>query len=286
MKQFFQLLFIPLFIVACSKDKPVVVADTKLPAQQFSNVSYGSDPSRKMDIYLPEGRSPDSTRMIVMVHGGAWSMGDKTEFNTYVHVLQQRLPEYAIANINYRLASTTSNHFPSQEEDMKVAMQFLVQQAAAYHISDKFVLLGASAGAHMALLQAYKNPSPTILGVVDFFGPADLVDMYNSMEPGSMNQFALQLLLNGTPATNATAYAESSPINYVSTQSPPTIILHGEADNLVNIAQSVSLKNKLLTYGVVSQLVTYPGVGHEIWPDEIMNNAFDKVETFIRANVH
>jgi len=286
MKNTLHLVWILLLLVACSKNQTDQLPDANLTAQQYNDLSYGSDPSQKMDVYLPAGRSTDSTRMIVMVHGGAWTLGDKADFNAYVAILKQRLPKYAIANINYRLASTTSNHFPSQEEDMKAVMQFLQQHADAYHISKKFVLLGASAGAHMALLQAYKYPTPVVLAVVDFFGPSDLVDMYNSMAPGSMNQFAMQLLLNGTPATNAAAYAQSSPINFITTQSPPTIILHGEADSLVNISQSVSLKNKLLTFGVITQMVSYPGVGHEIWPDPIMHDAFDKVEMFIRQNVH
>jgi acetyl esterase/lipase len=272
-------------IVLSSCDKNDVVTDQPLSAQTYTDVSYGTDAAQKMDIYLPAGRT-DTTKMIILVHGGAWTMGDKTDFSTYVPVLQQRLPGYAIANINYRLATTAVNHFPVQETDMKAAVDFLVQKTGDYHISQKFVLLGASAGGHMALLQAYKYSTPRIQAVVDFFGPTDMTGLYNFYPAGSLNQIGIQILMNGTPASNALLYNQSSPVNYVTAQSAPTIIFHGTADDIVPVAQSTALKNKLQSFGVVNQMTTYTGLGHEVWPASIMNDAFDKIETFIKTNVH
>ncbi len=257
--------------------------DQILSAQTVSNVSYGSDAAQKMDVYLPAGRSIDSTKVIVMIHGGAWAEGDKADFNSYVLILQQRLPQYAVVNINYRLATATGNFFPAQENDMKAALDFLMQKSSEYHISQKFVLLGASAGAHMALLQAYKYASPKIKAVVDFFGPSDMVSLYTSSSPGT--QFGLQILLSGTPTTNPSIYQQSSPINFVDAQDPPTIILHGDADAIVNISQSSALKTKLQSFNIVNQMIVYPGLGHDIWPPATMNDAFTKIEAFIKANV-
>ena len=254
-----------------------------IPEQTVSNVSYGSDPAQKMDIYLPAGRRSDTTKMIVLVHGGAWIEGDKADFNSYVSILKQRLPGYAVANINYRLASVATNHFPAQENDMKAALNFLVQKSSEYRISQKFVLLGASAGAHMALLQAYKYATPKIRAVVNFFGPTDMVTLYNSSDPTIQNIF--QILLNGTPVSNPSLYQDSSPLNYVDVSDPPTIIFHGEDDMIVNVAQSTSLKNTLQTAGIINQLIVYPGLGHDIWPSVTMNDAFNKIEEFIKANV-
>ena len=279
-----KLAFLYCFVVvltSCQKE-PAEQNNEPRPAQTIMNVSYGNDAAQKMDLYLPAGRT-DTTKLIIMVHGGAWIEGDKSDFTPFVPVLQQRLAGYAVANINYRLATQTANHFPTQENDMKAAVDFLVSKAGEYGISQKFVILGASACAHMALLQAYKYPNPKIKAVVDFFGPSDMTMLYNNTDPS--NQFIFAILMGGTPATNPTMYQQYSPSNFINAQTPPTIILHGEADDLVPLAQSTSLAAKLQTAGVVHQLVTYPGLGHEIWPNDKMNDAFDKIQAFLRANV-
>jgi acetyl esterase/lipase len=283
-KYFLVLLLYVSFFESCQKNTGEVVQS--LPAQTMPDVSYGSDPSQKMDIYLPAGRSADTTKIIILVHGGAWSTGDKTDFNQFVPDLQQRLKGYAIANINYRLATTVANHFPVQEQDMKAAVDFLMQKRSAYLFSDKLVLLGASSGGHQVTLQAYKYAQPSIRAVVDFFAPVDMTAMYNDAAPGSPNRLAIQVLVGGTPASSPTLYQQSSPIQFVSATSPPTIILHGSSDAIVNPAQSVALKARLDSAGVPNQLVIYPNQGHNIWPADIMHDAFDKIEAFIKANVH
>lgn len=269
-------------LVSCKKETGS--NNESLPAETISNVAYGNDAEQKMDVYLPAGRSTSSTKLIVVVHGGAWVSGDKADFAKYIPSLQQRLPDYAIANINYHLATTAANHFPTQENDMKAAIDFLMQRSGDYHISQKFVLLGASAGAHLATLQAYKYAAQEISAVVDFYGPVDLTDMYNNLTV-PFYKTVIETLMNGSPASNASLYQQSSPINFVTAQSPPTIIFHGDADVLVSPSQSVTLKNKLQSLGVINQLIVYPNQGHDIWPDNIMNDAFDKIEAFLKANV-
>ncbi len=157
-----------------------------VPAEILENVSYGADIKHRMDVYLPADRHPDSTKLIVLIHGGGWNGGDKSEFDRYINELQKRLPDYAFANVNYRLFNfnTGSNRFPAQENDIKAAMDFLKTKSSEYKISDQIVLLGASAGAHLALLQGYKNSDPEkVKAIVSFFGPSDLTELYN--HPGN-----------------------------------------------------------------------------------------------------
>lgn len=283
MKKILFLSLVVLFGASCKKETS---ADQKLKSETQTNVSYGSDAAQKMDIYLPSGRSTDSTKLIILVHGGAWVSGDKSDFASFIPVIQQRFPDYAIANINYRLATATADHFPSQENDMKSAIDFLAQKSGEYHFSQKMILLGASAGAHMVLLQAYKHPSSEVLAVVDFFGPTDLTDLYNSYASNPSTQTIFQLLMNGTPASNASLYAQSSPINFVTAQSCPTIIFHGDADVVVAISQSVALKNKLSSFGIANQMTSYPNLGHDVWPSSTMSDVYNKMEQFIKTNVH
>jgi acetyl esterase/lipase len=255
-----------------------------LAAETNLDVAYGTDPAQKMDIYLPAGRTTASTKVIIMVHGGGWNQGDKSDFTAYVDTLKKRMPGYAVFNINYRLATGTTNFFPVQEMDVKAAIEFIYSKRDEYKISDKFVLLGASAGGHLVLLQAYKYTSPVkIKAVVDFFGPTDLVDMYNN-PPNPLVTVLLQQVTGGTPATKATLYHDSSPVNYISGQSPPTIILQGGADFVVSPSQSVLLNTALQAAGVTHQYILYPSEGHG-WVGNNLVDSFDKIQAFLNANV-
>jgi dipeptidyl aminopeptidase/acylaminoacyl peptidase len=278
-------LFIIISLLSCQREMQSPVTAT-LPEQTKLNVAYGPDSLQKMDIYLPAGRTTGSTRVIILIHGGGWTQEDKSGFSPYVDTLKKRFGnDYAIVNINYRLAANGSNLFPTQENDVKAAVEYIYSKRSEYIISDKFVLLGASAGGHMALLQAYKNPLPVkIKAVIDFFGPTDLVEMYNNpIHP--LIPFLLREVTGGTPLTHATLYVQSSPINFASAQSPPTMILQGGVDMVVAPSQSVLLKNKLQTLGVTHQYVFYPTENHG-WFGANLTDSFDKIVLFLAANVN
>jgi dipeptidyl aminopeptidase/acylaminoacyl peptidase len=89
----------------------------------------------------------------------------------------------------------------------------------------------------------------------------------------------------GTPATNNTLYTQSSPINFVSSQSPPTMILHGGIDIVVSPSQSVSLDTKMFISGVTHQYVFYHWEGHG-WVGANLTDSFNKIQAFLAANVN
>ena len=275
-----------IFFSSCSKDSGTVTppAATPVTASTMLNVAYGSDPLQKMDVYLPADRSTATTKLIIMIHGGSWQGGDKSDMTAFVDTINRRLPGYAVININYRLASFSGNLFPTQETDVKSATDFIYARRAEYKISDKFVFLGVSAGSHLALLQSYKYTTPAVKAVVDFFGPNDMADMYNNPASASAPPSGIAFLLNGTPTTNAPLYASSSPINYVSPQSPATIIFHGGVDPLVRYQQSVALRDKLILNGVTRQYVFYPTEGHG-WAGANLVDSFNKLQDFLNTYV-
>lgn len=274
------LLLAGLVFFGCQKENDL------LPEQSSLNVAYGTGPAQQMDIYLPSNRSSAATKVIILIHGGAWTQQDKSDFIPYVDTLKKRLPGYAIFNINYRLATGSSNFFPAQENDVKAALEFIFSKIAEYNISQKLVLLGASAGAHLSLLQAYKYTSPVkIKAVVDFFGPTDITDMYNNPASSWAPPSAIAAIVGATPGSNPALYQQSSPINFVTAQSPPTIILQGGADVLVSPSQSITLKNKLQTMGVVHQYVFYPSENHG-WFGSNLSDSFDKIQAFLTTNVN
>ncbi|RYY43628.1 MAG: alpha/beta hydrolase [Chitinophagaceae bacterium] len=277
------LLALNLGVSSCSKDVGENSGDT--PATTKLNVAYGADPLQKADIYLPAARSATSTKVMLMIHGGGWSVGDKNEFNAFVDTMKRRLPNYAVININYRLASGSSNLFPTQENDVKTALEFINANRQEFQISDKFVLLGASAGAHLAMLQAYKYSAPAkVKAVVDFFGPADMTAMYNDPAPLAPSS-SIAGVMGGTPTSKPGLYFSSSPINFIDAQSPATIIFQGGLDPLVKASQSIAVKDKLTAAGVPNQYVFYPTGGHGDWNAATFTDAFNKIEAFLQTNV-
>lgn len=284
MKMLLSLLFTMSIFTACQRTENSAAEQKPLPAETLLNISYGKDSAQKMDIYLPANRTDSNTKVLVLIHGGGWASGDKSEFATAIPILKEKLPHYAIVNLNYRLANQTANHFPTQENDIKQAMQYILDKTATYHISSDLVLLGTSAGAHLALLQAYKHTDQLKpKAVISFFGPTDMVDMYNR-QYNSYYQFALQLLVGGTPATKPHVFRQASPIYFVNRQSAPTLLLHGGKDGLVPPSQSKNLKEKLDKAGVPAELVIYPNEGHG-WYGANQANSFDRIVAFLKKHV-
>ncbi|TMI63564.1 MAG: alpha/beta hydrolase [Bacteroidetes bacterium] len=274
------ILGLAVFVLSCKKN------DSPNPngEQVSKDVSYGTHAQHKMDIYLPAGRSTTTTKVIIMIHGGGWNTGSKADLDIYIDSLRRREPSYAVFNLNYRLANPP-DLFPVQENDIKAAVEFIYSKRNEYHISDKFVLVGVSAGAHLALLQGYKYTSPVkVKAIIDFFGPTELVDLYNN-PPNPLVQPLLVSVTGGNPTTHASIYASSSPINAVTVQSSPTMILQGGADNVVSPSQSDNLNIRLFTAGVIHQYVFYPTESHG-WTGPNLTDSFNKIQAFLSANVN
>jgi acetyl esterase/lipase len=284
LQQFLTVLLIIASLVSCKKN----TTPGNNP-QTILNVAYGNDPLQNMDVFLPASRSTSTTKVIIMIHGGGWNSGDKTEilYTRFIDTLKIRLPDYAIFNINYRLSNTTANLFPTQENDVKAALEFIFSKSSEYLISNKYVLIGASAGAHLAMLQGYKYTVPVKpKAIVSFFGPGDLIDMYNNPANGIQYiSLVLAQTVGKTPVQDPLLYYNSSPINFINAASPPTILLHGGADPLVSSSQSENIKNKLAAAGVPHQYVFYPGKGHGDWDNASFSNAFINIEAFLTAQV-
>jgi dipeptidyl aminopeptidase/acylaminoacyl peptidase len=102
--------------------------------------------------------------------------------------------------------------------------------------------------------------------------------------PSGFNPMLLGLLVGGTPSSNPAAYFQSSPINFVNKQSPPTLTLQGGKDPLVRASQQVALHAKLQSNGVANEYVLYPNEAHG-WFGLTLSNSFDKIEGFLNAHV-
>lgn len=298
MKQIFVFL-IAISIFSCGKDenlKPVEPKYDLTKAIADLNVAYGSDKANVMDVYLPANRSTTTTKVILLLHGGAWAAGDKSgkddpHFQILFDSIKNKYPDWAIFNMNYRLATLRDeNLFPSQEEDMVKAVDYMYKNRQALGISDKWVFMGMSSGAHLALLQAYKQKKPIRpKAVVDFYGPTDMTALYDFHRNDGDLAPLIQRLMKGTPSTNASLYKSSSPLEYVDASAPPTLIMHGgERDDVVPTSQSVLLHDKLKSFGVPTVYGDYYSFAYQShgWSDPALwKECMRLIGDFLTTNV-
>ena len=127
-------------------------------------------------------------------------------------------------------------------------------------------MIGASAGAHLALLYAYGYDSlKQVKTVVDIFGPTDLSDE-KVRKPGLESNDIITNYL-GTPDVSAKIVKQASPYFQLTRETGvPTILFHGTADELVHPDQSEKLYKKLQQLGIPTRLKLYPGEKHELRP--------------------
>lgn len=162
------------------------------------------------------------------------------------------------------------------------AIGFVYNKRSEYHVSDKFVYLGASAGAHLALLAGFKYTSPVKpKAVVSFFAPTNLTDLYNA---NATTALILTQVTGTTPSVNPTIYQQSSPSSFVSASSPPAMLLQGGADPLVPFSQAESFNALLTTAGVPYKYVFYPAEGHG-WEGATMDDSMTQIAAFLAAQV-
>lgn len=131
-------------------------ASKQQQGQVMRDIAYGSDPLQRLDVYLPDDRPIHSTArpVMVMVHGGAWRIGDKANRsvvdNKLAHWQQQG---WIFISVNYRLLPKASVY--QQTEDVAQAMQYIQQHVQQWGGDpQRIILMGHSAGAHLISLLA------------------------------------------------------------------------------------------------------------------------------------
>jgi len=271
---------------SCTPDNPPPNPSFPLVDTTLNNLSYGNDAAQKFNLGLPANRN-SQTPLVVVVHGGGWVTGDKTELQFLLTGLKQR--GYAVANVNYRLTTNNPDNYKMQLDDLDSAIQYCFRQASYYTFSNqKVYLVGHSAGGHLSLAMSYsRNTSGKIKAVASLAGPTDLFGLafYNNVVYGTVLTTYLGVsLLPVTPATEQ-RYKSCSPQYQATATSPATIFFHGELDPIVNPDQSNFLYARLGTLGVDRRLVSYPLTFHDWWTDNTkVNNTLNELKSWYQAH--
>lgn len=189
----------------------------------YRDVTYYN--SQTMDIYIPNEAVTRPIPLAIFVHGGGLSSGGKADINpVFLNALASA--GYAVASVNYRLAPQYK--FPAQIEDLKCAIRYLRSNAQTYGVNgSEIFIFGDSAGGELAAIAAltgphsefdvgpYLNESSNVTSAVDMFGPANLTSWASYSDT--------QRVFGG----NQNNLVLASPTHYVTTNSPPILIIQG-----------------------------------------------------------
>lgn len=232
---------------------------------QFTTLSYCTPPGGApllLDLFVPPGAGPFP--VIVRAHGGAWLEGDRS-----LGVRQFGVPMvaagFAFASVDYRLAPKT---FPDPVEDVACAVRFLRAHASQLRLDpSRFGGMGDSAGGQLVALLATGGAPPPPAGS-EYAGESTRLRAVVTIS--AIMRFDAQLLKKLPYTASALGTHDLvqmnryAPLDHVSSDSPPFLIVHGESDDIVPVQQAIDFDHALKSAGVPSVLVLVRHGGHEI----------------------
>jgi acetyl esterase/lipase len=276
---------------SCKSDLDLIVPNSSSgPAGSLSgseliydekfDITYGKDVLQKYDLYLPSTRNTRNP-VIVLLHPGAWRIGDKSAINSIVRGFVSKRVNCAIVNANYRLTSFLGVTYKQQLDDINTLLKKL--KADSYDLgiaSDNFYLIGISSGGHLALLYSNSSSGDRLAkGVGAIVPPVNLASP--AMRNGPIGP-DVQKFIGKTFTESPDEYYDNSPVFKFNFASPPTIVFFGGKDETVPAEQSDFCRQTLLASRVKNEYNFYPNQPHNwnIWDETI-----DKLVIFAQKNL-
>ena len=214
-------------------------------------IGEGDGRSLEADIFLPPLEEKNRPA-VLFIHGGGWIEGDRSQLRGY-GILLARLGFVCMCN-SYRLSNESI--WPAQIQDVNCAIRYLRANATDLGLDpDRIGVSGNSAGGHLSLMAAATNydqifegeggnneVSSEIKAVCAIYPPTTIrqLEMVNPLE----NAF---LMLMGKEAKKED-YDKASPLNYVTEDYPPCMLIHGSTDSVVRLKDSTKFYEKLIEF--------------------------------------
>jgi acetyl esterase len=214
---------------------------------------------------------------VVVIHGGAWRVGDKALFAQQGNQLAER--GFVAFSVNYRLAP--AHPYPAAVDDVEAAVKWVRKHAKEYGVDPQRIgALGGSAGAHLTGLLATvgkgsREKGHRIAAAVSWSGPMDFVRLAPVAATGADG--SIPTFLGCAPDACPDTYAEASPITHVDKTDAPTLLVNSTME-LVPQSQTDAMKAALDEAGVANQAIILPGRAHS---RAYSNRVWDQTVSFL-----
>ncbi|MEU8890170.1 alpha/beta hydrolase [Streptomyces sp. NPDC048442] len=281
-------------IAAPHPDHAPLPTDGAPGVRELRGVPYAEVPGSRppeLDLWLPQDRpeSEGPLPLVLFVHGGAWrrgrrdDMGFRTRHWSPGPFARIAAEGFAVACVDYRLSGEAP--FPAPLDDLQAALRWLTLRGAELGIdTERTVVWGESAGGHLASLLALTHTAPRPVGAVIWYAPSDLTAVRGHFTPENPAT-PEALLLGAAPAAVPERAHEASPLSRVRPDAPPYLLVHGEADTMVDPSHSTALAAALEESGSPAELWTVPDADHG-WhglPDATVEEIFTRSLNFARS---
>ena len=237
--------------------------------QPDATVEYGTAPYQKADVWVPAGKGPFPT--VVMIHGGCWttSIADRSLMNWIAEDL--RKDGIAVWNVDYRGVDRPGGGYPGTFTDTAAAADLLKTRAAKYHLDTKRVVaVGHSAGGHLALWLAargriapasalYTRAPLKIAHAISLGGLPDLEATAASPDNGCGVEVVAKLV--GAPGTRPDVYADTS-VPRLLPLGVPQDLINGREDKIIPLRMGTDYVAAARAKGERAELHVVDHTGH------------------------
>ena len=242
-----------------------------------SNIQFANPGGVPLTLNLYQPLQSGKYPTIVMIYGGAWQRGTPDSNESFSRYMAAH--GYVVVAIDYRHAPQFK--FPAQLEDINTAFAFVLDHVDDYNIDrDRIAVMGRSSGAHLAMLAAFQSDAPPIKAVVDYYGPVELTLGYrNPPNPDPIDSRAtLKAFLGGTPDELPDLYRQASPYQYVTRPLPPTLLIYGGRDHIVQAKFGEALFDRLQSVGSRAVFLEIPWADHAF--DAVFNGVSNQLALY------
>ena len=149
--------------------------------------------------------------------------------------------------------------------DVRAALTWIGAHGAEYDADARRLgLVGRSSGAQLAMVAAYGPGTPAVRAVVSYYGPVDLIEGYrHPPRPDPLHVRDIEeAFLGGTPSDVPAQYREASPIAHAGPRVPPTLLIYGARDHVVEPRFGTMLHRRLAASGTTSVFLEIPWSEH------------------------
>ena len=267
-----------LLLIAPLAHAQKATAETPAGVAIKREIVYSTVGKRELHVLLarPNPLPKRDLPVVIYLHGGAWRNGSYQTLTEGAWDLAKG--GFAVASVEFR--SSDDAIYPAPLEDCRAAVGFLKKNANGYSLdATKIGVYGISTGGHLAALLALTSSSVKAAAIES--APSDLLTLNEGARlDWNAPLSPLSRLLGGTPQSKTDLAKRASPLFYADEYAPPFLILHGDADDFVPIAQSEKLYQKLKAAGAPVEFAVFEGEAHGLKTER--KNADGKVLNFFQ----